>query len=56
MNFAVAQNEGVAIHTIDHIASMTACWMKKGNLSSEDPWWPSGGTFQMLTKASSIVR
>ena len=37
VNFAVAQNEGVTIHTIDHIASMTACWMKSGNLSQEDP-------------------
>ena len=37
MNFAVTQNEGVTIHTIDHIASMTACWMKSGRLSLEDP-------------------
>ena len=37
VNFAVTQNEGVTIHTIDHIASMTACWMKSGNLSQEDP-------------------
>ena len=37
VNFAVTQNEGVTIHTIDHIASMTACWMKSGHLSLEDP-------------------
>ena len=37
LNFAVTQNEGVTIHTIDHIASMTACWMKSGHLSLEDP-------------------
>ena len=37
VNFAVAQNEGVTIHTIDHIASMTACCTKSGNLSQEDP-------------------
>ena len=28
VTFAVTQNEGVTIHTIDHIASMTACCMK----------------------------
>ena len=28
VNFAVAQNEGVTMHTIDHIASMLAFWMK----------------------------
>ena len=37
VNFAVTQNEGVTIHTIDHIAAMTACWMKDGNLSHTDP-------------------
>ena len=31
VNFAVTQNEGVTIHTIDHIAAMTSCWMKNGN-------------------------
>ena len=36
VNFAVTQNEGVAIHTIDHIASMLAFWMRSGSLSSED--------------------
>ena len=28
MNFAVTQNEGVTIHTIDQIAAMLACWMR----------------------------
>ena len=37
VNFAVTQNEGVTIHTIDHIAAMTACWMKDGNLNHTDP-------------------
>ncbi len=37
VNFAVTQNEGVTIHTTDHIASMTACWMKSGNLSPQNP-------------------
>ena len=37
VNFAVTQHEGVTIHTIDHIASMTACWMKSGHLSLADP-------------------
>ena len=36
VNFAVTQNEGVTIHTIDHIASMLAFWMRSGSLSSED--------------------
>ena len=36
VNFAVAQTEGVTIHTIDHIASMLAFWMRSGSLSSED--------------------
>ncbi len=36
VNFAVTQNEGVTIHTIDHIASMLAFWMKSGSLNSED--------------------
>eukprot|EP00435_Cladocopium_sp_Y103_P055827 s954_g18.t1 len=27
VNFAVTQNEGVSIHTIDHIAAMIALWM-----------------------------
>ena len=31
VNFAVTQNEGVTIHTIDHIASMLALWMKGGS-------------------------
>lgn len=30
VNFAFAQNEGVTIHTIDHIASMIAFWVKSG--------------------------
>ena len=34
--FAVPQNEGVTIHTIDHIASMLAFWMRSGSLSRED--------------------
>ena len=37
VNFAVTQNEGVTIHTIDHIAAMTSCWMKNGNLNHRDP-------------------
>ena len=32
VNFAVTQNEGVTIHTIDHIASMIAFWMRHGSL------------------------
>ena len=36
VNFAVTQNEGVIIHTIDHIASMIAFWMKSGSLSVKD--------------------
>ena len=36
VNFAVTQNERVTIHTIDHIASMIAFWMKSGSLSAED--------------------
>ena len=36
VNLAVTQNEGVTIHTIDHIASMLAFWMRSGSLSSED--------------------
>ena len=35
-NFAVAQNEGVTIHAIDHIASMIAFWMRSGPLSAKD--------------------
>ena len=34
--FAVTQNEGVTIHTIDHIASMIAFWMRSGSLSAKD--------------------
>ena len=37
VNFAVTQSEGVTIHTIDHIASMTALWMRSGSLISDDP-------------------
>ena len=37
VNFAVTQNEGVTIRTIDHIAAMTSCWMKNGNLNHRDP-------------------
>ena len=33
----MTQNEGVTVHTIDHIAAMTACWMKDGNLNHTDP-------------------
>ncbi len=36
VNFAVTQNEGVTIHTIDHIASMIAFWMKRGSLRAKD--------------------
>ena len=33
---AVTQNEGVTIHTIDHIASTIAFWMRSGSLSTSD--------------------
>ena len=36
MNFAVPQNEGVTIHTIDHIAVMLALCMRNGSVSPED--------------------
>ena len=36
VNFAVIQNEGVTIHTIDHIASMMACWVRSGSIESSD--------------------
>ena len=36
VNFAATQNEGVTIHTIDHIASMIAFWMKSRTLSAKD--------------------
>ena len=36
VNFAVAQNEGVTIHTMNHIASMIAFWMRGGSLSAKD--------------------
>ena len=36
VNFAVIQNEGVTIHTIDHIASMIAFWMRSGSLGAKD--------------------
>ena len=36
VNYAVTQNEGVTIHTIDHIASMLAFWMRSGSLSPDD--------------------
>ena len=36
VNFAVTQNEGVTIHTIDHIASMIAFWMRSGSLGAKD--------------------
>ena len=49
VNFAVTQNEGVTIHTIDHIASMTACWMKSGHLSLEDPLVANCWIFPMPT-------
>ena len=35
-NIAVTQNEGVTIHTIGHIASMIAFWMRSGSLSTSD--------------------
>ena len=38
VNFAVTQNEGVTIHTIDHIASMIAFWMRSGSLIAKDGW------------------
>ena len=34
VNFAVTQNEGVTIHTIDDIASMMAFWMQSGSIES----------------------
>ena len=36
VNYAVTQTEGVTIHTIDHIAAMTAWWMRSGALTPED--------------------
>ena len=36
VNFAVTQDEGVTIHTIDHIGAMMACWMRKGSIKPED--------------------
>ncbi len=36
VNFAVTQSEGVIIHTIDHIASMLAFWMRSSSLEVED--------------------
>ena len=36
VNFAVSQSEGVTIHTIDHIASMIAFWLKSGSLSAKE--------------------
>ena len=36
VNFAVAQNEGVTTHTIDHIASILAFWMRSGSWSAGD--------------------
>ena len=36
VNFAVTKNEGVTKHTIDHIASMIAFWMRNGSLSVKD--------------------
>ncbi len=36
VNFAVTENEGVTIHTIDHIASMLAFWMRSGSVSVGD--------------------
>ena len=35
VHFAETQNEGVTIHTIDHIA-MVACWMRSGSIEPED--------------------
>ena len=35
VNYAVTQTEGVTIHTIDHIAAMTAWWMRSGALTPE---------------------
>ena len=36
VNFAVTQNEGVTIHTKDHIAAMMACWMRTGSIEAND--------------------
>ena len=36
VHFAVTQNEGVTIHTTDHIASMIAFWMRSGSLCAKD--------------------
>ena len=36
VNFAFTQNEGVTIHSIDHITSMLAFWMRSGSLSVGD--------------------
>ena len=36
VNFAVAESQGVTIHTFDHIASMIAFSIKSGSLSAKD--------------------
>ena len=52
VNFAVTQNEGVTIHTIDHIASMIAFWMKSGTLSAKDglvaTCWDSSDAYKQV--------
>ena len=48
VNFAVTQNEGVTKHTIDHIASVIAFWMRSGSLSAKHGL-VSAGICQTLT-------
>ena len=52
VNFAVAQNEGVTIHTIDHIASMIAFWMRSGSLGAKDglvaKCWGLSGAYKQV--------
>ena len=49
VNFAVTQNEGVTIHTIDHIASMIAFRMRSGSLSAKDGLVAKFGIYRTLT-------
>ena len=48
VKFAVTQNEGVTIHTIDHIAAMIALWMERRAQQETGPWRQSAGIRRML--------
>ena len=51
-NFAVTQNKRVTIHTIDHIASMMACWRRSGSMESNDglvaTWWDLSDAYKQV--------